>query len=170
MRSYPNLATNSANKFSSPFLSGIASGHCGPHKPEGARCHHRARSTSRGGVATAISQHAARIIYLASTLQRPPPPPPPPRAALPPSGRPRAATCSTICTRCPLPDPGSPPKLRSHHPLGVLGRGDDALSTHAIRGDLGHWMLRKRIATQSEVIWAIVLEDSPCCGGPAPAS
>ena len=30
-------------------------------------------------------------------------------------------------------------------------------------------MLRERVAPQSEVIRAIVLEDSPCCGGPAPA-
>ena len=34
------------------------------------------------------------------------------------------------------------------------------------RGDSGHLMLRKRIAPQSEVIRAIALEDSPCCGAP----
>ena len=34
---------------------------------------------------------------------------------------------------------------------------------HKIRGDLGHL---ERIASQSELIGAIVLEDSPCCGGP----
>ena len=32
------------------------------------------------------------------------------------------------------------------------------------RGDQGHLMLRERVVPQSEVIRAIVLEDSPCCG------
>ena len=40
--------------------------------------------------------------------------------------------------------------------------------TGAIRGNQGHLMLKERIAPQSEVIRAILLEDSPCCGGPAP--
>ena len=31
-------------------------------------------------------------------------------------------------------------------------------------------MLEERVVPQSEVIRAILLEDSPCCGSPAPAS
>ena len=34
------------------------------------------------------------------------------------------------------------------------------------RGGQGHLVLREHIAPQSEVIRAIFLEDSPCCGGP----
>ena len=45
-----------------------------------------------------------------------------------------------------------------------------ATEGHTIRGDQGSLMLRKRVAPHSEVIRVIVLEDSPCCGGPAPVS
>ena len=39
-----------------------------------------------------------------------------------------------------------------------------------IRGDQGHLMPRYRILSHSEVIRAILLEDSPCCGVPAPSA
>ena len=49
----------------------------------------------------------------------------------------------------------------------VAGAG---LQGHTIRGDIrGHLMLAERIASQSEVIRAIVSGCSPCCEGPAPA-
>ena len=37
-----------------------------------------------------------------------------------------------------------------------------------IRGDQGHLVRGEHIASQSEVIWAIVSGHSPCCGAPAP--
>ena len=44
------------------------------------------------------------------------------------------------------------------------------LQGRTARGDQGHSMLGERIAPQSEVIRAMLLEDSPCCGvGPAPS-
>ena len=39
---------------------------------------------------------------------------------------------------------------------------------HTTRGDQGHLMPRERVAPHSEVIRAVVLEDSPCCGGVVP--
>ena len=40
---------------------------------------------------------------------------------------------------------------------------------HTARGDQGHLMPRERAAPQSEVIRVMFLEDSPCCGAPAPS-
>ena len=40
---------------------------------------------------------------------------------------------------------------------------------HKTRGDQGHLVRRERLASQSVVIRPILLEDSPCGGGPAPA-
>ena len=37
---------------------------------------------------------------------------------------------------------------------------------HTTRGDQGHLMLRQPIMQSTEVIRAIILEDSPCCGVP----
>ena len=45
-----------------------------------------------------------------------------------------------------------------------------ALGWRIIRGDQGHLMLREHIIPQSEVIRAMFLEHSPCCGVPAPGS
>ena len=40
------------------------------------------------------------------------------------------------------------------------------LRAHTTRGGQGHLMLGERIVPQSEVIRAVLLEDSPCCGVP----
>ena len=40
------------------------------------------------------------------------------------------------------------------------------LKGNTARGDRGHLVLRERVAPQSEVIRAILSEDSPRCGGP----
>ena len=42
----------------------------------------------------------------------------------------------------------------------------ESLEGRAIRGDQGHLMRGERIASQSEVIRAIVSGHSPCCGAP----
>ena len=47
-------------------------------------------------------------------------------------------------------------------PAGAAGR-DSRWSASATRGDQGHLALMERAAPQSEVIRAIVWEDSPCC-------
>ena len=49
--------------------------------------------------------------------------------------------------------------------LGSPSGRSRAAEGHKIRGDWGHLMLRNRGAPHSEVIRAIVLEGSLCCGG-----
>ena len=50
--------------------------------------------------------------------------------------------------------------------FGCHRRGRRRISEgHTTRGDYGYLMLRERIAPQPEVIRAVLLEDSPCCGG-----
>ena len=55
---------------------------------------------------------------------------------------------------------------------GVDDHTRSTISTagHTTRGDQGHLILRQLNMPQSELIRAIFLEDSPCCGVPAPAS
>ena len=49
-----------------------------------------------------------------------------------------------------------------------FGEAEPAPGGRTIRGDQGHLILGQRIASQSEVIRAIVSGDRPCCGVPAP--
>ena len=48
---------------------------------------------------------------------------------------------------------------------GPPGPGTSGSEGRTTRGDAGHLMLRERAVPQSEVMRAILLEGSPCCGG-----
>ena len=63
---------------------------------------------------------------------------------------------------------GRPGKSSNSRPFRVRGRRPRTRESegHTPRGDSGYLMLGERVALQPEVIRAIVLEDSPCCGVP----
>ena len=63
---------------------------------------------------------------------------------------------------------GDPPSSSINERMACSSRWLKKCSAggHTTRGDQGHLMLGERIAPYSEVIRAMVLEDSPCCGGP----
>ena len=56
-----------------------------------------------------------------------------------------------------------------HDAQDVEAREDRLLKGTQKRGDYGHLMLGDHNLKQSEVIRAILLKDSPCCGVPAPS-
>ena len=68
-------------------------------------------------------------------------------------------------------------KSSVHSPAGIVQMPARACTIcpgspaegHKTRGDQGHLVRRERLASQSVVIRPILLEDSPCGGGPAPA-
>ena len=77
------------------------------------------------------------------------------------SGRPPSAVGNLRGTACPSGSGSSDQNDR----FGVAKLQKTCCTT--IRGDQGHLMTRERTVPQSEVIWAIFLEYSPCTEPPA---